>query len=466
MWFTYTLKGAGTETWTPRFTYYGFRYVQVEPTEAEIVSVEGQFIHSSAPVAGEFSCSKDLFNRIHKLINAAILSNMQSVLTDCPHREKLGWLEESHLLGSALMYNYGLEALYEKIANDIHDSQTPEGLVPDIAPEYTVFAKGFRDSPEWGSAVVLDPWLVYRHYGNRRNLAIHYDDMHRYVEYLGRQAKDRILSYGLGDWYDIGPKPPGVAQLTTLDVTATAIYYQDLTTMREIARLLGKSADAERYGREADAVRAAYIANVFDRALSQTAYAMPLVLGLVPADRRAATLDKLVADVKAHGNRTTAGDIGFHYVIQALSEAGRSDVIHDMLSTKEAPSYAAQLAAGATTLTEAWDANPHSSQNHFMLGHAEEWFYRYLAGIDIDLSRDADRQITLRPTPVGDVTWAKASLESPAGRILSHWQRKGSSVVYDCEVPVNTRATILIPGNGGTKVVGSGKHHFEWAAIR
>jgi hypothetical protein len=437
----------------------------VEPTDAEIVSVESQFVHSSAQVTGEFSCSKDLFNRIHKLINAAILSNLQSVLTDCPHREKLGWLEESHLLGSALMSNYGLESMYEKIANDIHDSQTADGLVPDIAPEYTVFEKGFRDSAEWGSAVVLDPWLVYRHYGNRRNLAAHYNDMARYVEYLGKQAKDHVIAYGLGDWYDIGPRPPGVAQLTTLDVTGTAIYYQDLTTMRDVARLLGKTADAARYESEAVAVRAAYRNHVLPKASSQTAYAMPLVVGLVPEDRRASLLEKLAADVKSHNNHTTAGDIGFHYVVQALSEGGRSDVIYDMLSNPEAPSYAAQVAAGATTLTEAWDANPFSSQNHFMLGHAEEWFYRYLAGIDIDLSRESDARITLRPTPAGDVTWAKASLVTPLGRISCHWQRSGSRFVYDCEVPVNSRATVLIPGSE-PKVVGSGRHRFEWAAIR
>jgi len=357
---------------------YGFRYLQVEADSAvEIRSVAGEFVHSSAPVTGEFSCSKDLFNRIHRLILAAIESNMQSVLTDCPHREKLGWLEESHLLGSSVMYNYDVSRLYRKIANDIAQSQTADGLVPDIAPEYAVFAGGFRDSPEWGSAAILDPWLAYQHFGDLRNLAEHYEDMRRYASYLGNKAANGILSYGLGDWYDIGPKPPGVAQLTSLSVTATAIYYADLIVLRDIAKLLAKDSDARHYEQDSEAVRRAFNeellnrqTGIYDRG-SQTAYAMPLTLGLVPRDLRAGALEKLVG-VRARGNHTSAGDIGYHFVIRALGEGGRSDVIYDMLANPDPPSYAGQLAAGATTLTEAWDCNPHSSQNHFMLGHAEE----------------------------------------------------------------------------------------------
>ena len=378
-WFSYTLAGRAAETWRPRFSYLGFRYVQVEITgKATVTALEGQFLHAAAPVTGEFSCSKELFNRIHRLIDAAILSNMQSVLTDCPHREKLGWLEQSHLSGSGIMYNYAVETLYEKIANDIADTQTADGLAPDIAPEYVVFKEGFRDSPEWGSAIVLDPWLAYRHYGDQRNMAAHYDEMKRYVDYLGGKRTDGILSFGLGDWYDIGPKPPGVAQLTGLDVTASATYYQDLTTVARMARLLGKTADAAAFEATARRVRDAFQAKLYhaqtgdyDRG-SQTGNAMPLALGMAPEADRARVLNRLVEDIRAHHNHTTAGDIGFHYVIQALSEGGRSDVIYDLLSNPDAPSYASQLARGATSLTEAWDANPRSSQNHFMLGHAEE----------------------------------------------------------------------------------------------
>ncbi len=467
-WFSYTLKGSGEENWSPRFSYYGFRYLQVEGARrgADLVAVEGRFLHASAPQIGEFSCSKELFNRIHKLIDAAILSNMQNVLTDCPHREKLGWLEQDHLLGSTVMYNYGVGMLYRKIADDMAEAQTADGLVPDIAPEYTVFEKGFRDSPEWGSAIVLCPWLAYQHFGDREILAAHYDSMKRYVAYLAGKRDRGIIAYGLGDWYDIGPKPPGVSQLTSLGVTATAIYYEDLVTLGEIARVLGKTADAENWARQAAATRAAFNAGLFDRKTgkydrgSQTAYAMPLALGLVPKGRRAEVLHKLVADIRAHGNHTTAGDIGFHFVIQALSQGGRSDVIYDMLANPEPPSYAGQLAHGATTLTEAWDTNPNSSQNHFMLGHAEEWFYRYLAGIDFDFSRPAGERIVLRPTPVGDIHSARARYQTPFGTVSSSWQQSGSRFHYDVEIPEKTTAKLLLPGEP-PRQIGPGRHHYD-----
>ena len=223
-WYSYTLNGQGTQTWHPRFSYWGFRYVQVERTPdagvlPEIVSLNGQFIHAAAANAGEFQTSSDLLNRTHTLIDAAIQSNLQSILTDCPHREKLGWLEQTHLIGSALMYNFDLATFYEKIAADMADAQTSDGLIPDIAPEYVVFEGGFRDSPEWGSAIILDPWLVYQTYGDTQIIAAHYGAMKRYAAYLSGKAANNIIAYGLGDWYDIGPGEPGESKLTSLGVT-------------------------------------------------------------------------------------------------------------------------------------------------------------------------------------------------------------------------------------------------------
>lgn len=463
-WYSYTLKGSGDETWRPRFSYWGFRYVQVEgAANVELLSLESQFIHSSAPIVGEFSCSKPLFNQIHTLINAAIRSNMQSVLTDCPHREKLGWLEESHLLGSAIMYNYDVQRLYGKIADDIRDSQNADGLVPDIAPEYVVFENGFRDSPEWGSAAVLNPWLVYRHYGDRRLLEEQYDVAKRYVDYLASKANGHILSHGLGDWYDIGPKGPGVSQLTSLGLTATAIYYADLVALRETAALLNRADDATRFAALADEARDAFNAKLYDPKTgvydrgSQTAFAMPLVIGLVAEENRKSVLDMLVANIRQNGNRVTAGDIGFHYVVQALSEGGRSDVMYDMLSRTDGPSYGYQLKQGATTLTEAWDANPTSSQNHFMLGHAEEWFYRGLAGLDLDFTRAPSERIRIRPAAVGDITEAKATHRSVVGEIASAWRIDGGTIIVQATVPPNMTATVYVPTSSLESVTESGR---------
>jgi hypothetical protein len=452
--FTYVLKGGGPEQWHPRFSYYGFRSVQVESSgqKAPLVThLDGRFLHDAVETDGHFHTSDELLNRIHTLIDRAMLSNMVSVLTDCPHREKLGWLEQTQLAAASLMYNYDLSALYAKIADDMQDAQLPNGLVPDIAPEYTVFPEGFRDSPEWGSAVVLSTWSAYQFYDDLNLLRDHYASMQHYMLYLKAQAHDHLLSYGLGDWYDIGPRPPGESQLTGKGVTATATYYEDLAAMTRIATLLDRSSDAAEYARESRSVKEAFNAaffhpdtNRYDTG-SQTAQAMPWVVGLVPEGHRDAVLANLVADIRSHGNHVTAGDIGFHYVVRALTDSGRSDVLYDMLSRTDNPSYGYQLAHGATTLTEAWDANPNSSQNHFMLGHAEEWFYRGLAGIDFDLSREADSRIRIQPAIVGDIADAQATFQSKLGKIESKWSRSGDILRMEVVIPAGAVATVVFP---------------------
>ena len=470
VWFTYTLEGQGVEHWHPRFTYSGFRYVQVETAPANgaemlprVVDLTGAFVHSSAQKTGTFSTANRLFGRIHNLIDMAIESNMQSVLTDCPHREKLGWLEQTHLMGDGLFYGFNVHTLYEKMSGDMADSQLSSGLVPEIAPEYTVFSGGFRDSPEWGSAAILSPWTDYRFTGDLSLLAAHYSQMERYVDYLSSKATNHILSHGLGDWYDMGPKPPGYAQLTGMKVTATAVYYQDLTVLAKIAGLLGHADDATRYIALAEQVKASYNrelfhpeSNTYDTG-SQTAEAISLVVGLVPDDRRRAVMDSLVADVRAHNNHLTAGDVGFHYVIEALLAGGRSDVIHDMVSRTDAPSYGYQLEMGATSLTEAWNANPTSSQNHFMLGHAEEWFYRGLAGLDFDLSRPSGEQIILRPQMVNGTDAASAVYDSAVGRIAVAWKKTEGRTEIDATVPVGRSALVYVPGASPDAITESGR---------
>jgi len=452
--FTYVLKGGAREKWHPAFSYYGFRYVQVETGGRQPVVVDklaGRFLHDAVQVDGQFSSSDELLNRIHTLIDRAMLSNMMSVLTDCPHREKLGWLEQTHLAAPALMYNYDLDALYAKIADDIQDAQQPDGLVPDIAPEFTVFGGGFRDSPEWGSAVILSPWKAYQFYGDAGPLRDHYESMQRYAAYLESRSDNHLLEYGLGDWYDIGPRPPGESQLTAKGVTASAIFYQDLKTMASIATVLGRAANAARYTEAARQVKDAFNARFFHPSAdvydsgSQTANALPLVAGLVPEPHRAGVLAKLISDIKEHDNRVTAGDIGFHYVVQALTEGNRSDVLYDMLSRTGNPSYGYQLARGATTLTEAWDADPNSSQNHFMLGHAEEWFYRGLAGIDFDLSRDVDQRIMIHPSIVGNIEHVTASYRSRLGKIDSSWYVNRDGLRMTLGIPTGATATLVIP---------------------
>lgn len=465
VWFEYTLKGSNeVETWSPRFTYTGFRYVQAEGDLGALLDVRGDFIYSSAKVVGKFRCSNDLLNRVHELILNAIRSNLQHVITDCPHREKLGWLEQTHLMGEAILFNFDAAALYRKLSGDMRDAQHASGMVPTIAPQYTSFEPPwdvFNDSPEWGSACVLNPWLVYQYTGDKAILEENYDSMKRYVEYLGTRAVDHIIDYGLGDWYDIGPGDPGYSKLTSKALTATSIYLRCLTIMSSVSALLGRTEESSRFTSFGGEVRSAFLKRLFDAEHrrfdtgSQTASAMPLALDLVEAQDRQAVLEQLIADIRAHDNHITAGDIGFRYVIHALAEHSRSDVIFDLLTRADPPSYGAQLAGGATTLTEAWDANPKVSQNHLMLGHAEIWFYQSLAGIRFDLSQPTpDRRIVIKPAFVGDVRWVEASYESAAGRIAIRWERSDDEVTIDLTVP--TAVTLELPN--GSRVVEAGTH--------
>jgi alpha-L-rhamnosidase len=471
MWWRYTLSGAKDgEEWQPKFGYYGFRYVQAEWTAepGNVVSVTGIPWHSASPVTGSFESSNKMLNAIHRLIVEAMHNNEATLMTDCPHREKLGWLEETQLVANGLMFNNNLQGLYTATDRNIADAQRPDGSVPTIAPHYTQFGgigSAFDDSPEWGSAAVLAPWAAYRFYGDKAQLQRDYPVMQRYVANLAHRAKDGIVSFGLGDWYDIGPGQPGTSKLTSSGVTGTLMLYEDAVAMEKIALLLERDADAATYRALAETEKRAFQAKFFntekgtyDRG-SQTALAMPLALGIVPESARTHVLQALIADIHSHKDHVTSGEIGYPYLLRALMQSGRGDLVMALMTRKDAPSYGSQLATGATALTEAWDANPKDSQDHFMLGGAEEWFYRGLGGLDLDLSRTTQAErITIRPEVVGGVDWVKTSYASTLGRIGVQWHRVGAVVHLAVEVPVP--ATIDLPG--GQQVVGPGEHHFSF----
>lgn len=469
--YTYTLKGGATgETWFPQFFYRGGRYLQVELNAPEgkplpeISALEGVVVHSKAKPTGDFACSNELFNRIRTLIRWAQRGNLMSVITDCPHREKLGWLEQYHLHGYALRHEWDMAAMYVKGMGDMAQAQLDNGLVPDIAPEYTVFSDGFRDSPEWGSSFVIVPWQQYEYTGDPSLLATYFDGMKRYCDYLQSKSRDLIVSHGLGDWYDIGPNPPGGAQLTPRELTATAYFYRCADIISRAAALLGKTDDAQKYGALAARIREAFNKKFWNEEAgifatgSQCANAVPLVMGIAEPQMRARALDAIVKDVEAKG--LTAGDVGFHYLLRALYEGGRSDVIYAMTNQSDRPGYGYQLKKGATALTEAWNAETRSSHNHFMLGHLTEWLYAGLAGIQPDPAAPGWKKFVIKPAIVGDLTWVKAHYDSPYGRIVSHWRRGGGNVTMDVTVPANSTATIITP-DGKRHEAGPGKHQFK-----
>ena len=277
-------------------------------------SLEGIVVHSSAEPIGTFETSSVLFNKIYSLVRWAQRSNMMSLMTDCPHREKLGWLEELHLNGPSLRYNFALGNLYAKEMNDMADAQLAVGLVPNIAPEYFLahtdkLDDPFRASPEWGSAFIIAAWQQLEFTGDDALLRRYYDAMVRYHQFLTTQAKDGLLTVGLGDWYDLGPKPPWGSQLTPPPFTATAIYYYDTRVLAQVARRLGKTDQAAAFDTQADRIRLAFNAKFYDASTghyatgSQCTSAMPLVLGLVDEANRAAVLKALIDDIRASRER-------------------------------------------------------------------------------------------------------------------------------------------------------------------
>ncbi len=473
-YFAYILKGGADESWQPRFTYTGFRYMQVQCIPKDngkslpvVKGIEGLHIRNAAPTIGSFTSSNELFNKTNTLIDWAIKSNTVSVFTDCPHREKLGWLEETHLMGASVQYNYDVAALCQKVIKDMMNAQYADGKIPEIAPEFTAFTPPFDESPEWGSAAIILPWYNYQWYGDKKSLIDAYKMMNGYIMYLKNKATDNILSYGLGDWYDIGPNRPGVSQMTKKGITGTAMFYYDLTIMQQVAKLLNKTADIKMYGELAAKVKQSFNDKFFDKqmkkydSVSQTANAMALFMGLVEPKNKSAVVDALIKDIRSRNNALTAGDIGYRYVLRALEDAGRSDIIFEMNNQEDLPGYGFQLKNGATALTESWQAYPDVSNNHFMLGHLMEWFYAGLAGIKQTKSSVAFKNIEIRPQPVGDVTHAKASYHSVYGEIVSEWKIANNTLILDVTIPPNTTADVYLPGNTKPMRTGSGEHNFN-----
>jgi alpha-L-rhamnosidase len=457
-WWEYTKRTSSTEAWTPQFCYIGCRYLQADFAPAKpggrlprIESLDGQIVHSTAAPVGEFECSNPLLNRIRDLVRWAQRANMVSVLTDCPHREKLGWLEQYHLNGPSIRYEFDVSRIFTKGMNDMANSQLENGLVPNIAPEYTQFAGTFRAATEWGSAFIIVPWQQYLFDADVDLLRTHYEAMKRYFAYLETRATNDIVSEGLGDWYDLGPKKPGVAQLTAPPVTASAFYCYDATILSQAAALLGKTNDARDYAARAERLRASYNQQFFNPKAgsyasgSQCANALPLVLDIVEPAHRGVVLAALVRDVESRGCTMTAGDVGFRFLLQALAQGDRDEMVYRMINQEEKPGYGYQLGHGATSLTESWDANATSSHNHFMLGQIIEWFYKDLAGIDCDPAGPGFKKIIIRPNPVGDLQWVRASYNSLHGRIVSHWRRDANRLTLNVRIPANTTATVFVP---------------------
>ena len=458
--YTYVLRGYGDtgvrecEVWHPRFSYYGYRYLQVEGDIEVLQDVQSCFVYNSAKKTGSFECSNQLFNDAYRLIDRAIRSNWQAVWTDCPHREKLGWLEQDWLNGEGLVSNYDCRSMIEQTMQNISDAQFPNGALPEIAPNLCVFegswAPPFLESPEWGGAFIALPFLYKDYYGDDSLIARYQTQMKRYVDYLATQDSAYILKQGLGDWYDFGSGRAGFAQNTPMPLVSTAHYYWWNHLMEEP---------------RADSIKAAFIKEFYHPEThqfgtgSQCANAIALEMDLVPEGDREAVLQNLINDIHQHGNRLTTGDIGNRYLFNALIHNGQQELLYQMLNHDDVPGYGYQIKLGHTTLTEQWNPEHGASMNHFMMGHLNNLLVPYILGIQ----RHGD-QTTIAPHPMGDLTWCRGTLESAFGEVAVEWHidyTKGNnakSFTLDVAIPDGGSAVVVLPYSGHKHTLAAGRY--------
>ena len=291
--------------------------------------------------------------------------------------------------------------------------------------------------------------------------------MRRYIDYLTTRADNGIVSFGLGDWYDYGDFRAGFSRNTPVPLVATAHYYMVVRYLAEAARMLDNRYDVACYTRLSEEIKEAFHREFYHKDTrqygtgSQCSNALPLFLGMVPADDRQAVLDNLVADIKRHGNRLTTGDVGNRYLFQTLARNGLNELMYTMHNHEEAPGYGFQLKFGATTLTEQWDPRQGSSWNHFMMGQIDEWFFNSLAGIRTVEGKPGMKEIEIRPRPVGDLIYVRASTQTLYGKVAVDWTREDGVFTLKVTIPVGCTARVFLPDEKEPKIVESGTYSFK-----
>jgi alpha-L-rhamnosidase len=459
---TYIAAGTGDEVWHPRFMYHGLRYLQVEglPQAPATSGSRRHILRAANAESATFTCSNSLLNSIHTIINRALQSNMFSTLTDCPHREKLGWLDDIGLIFDVAARNYDVAAMYRKIVRDMSEAQDEDGLVPTTAPELALFAGAYRDDPNWGGSIVLAPWQMYRTYGDLQTVRDYYPAMRKYVDFLATEASGYLLATGLGDWITLNTTTP-------VGVTGTYAYMRIATAIAQIADLLGEKSDAAGYRKLAANISAAFNAEYYNASAAsyssgdQACNALALDAGFVPAADREAVLNTLIAAIRADGNHLDVGEVALPAVFRVLAQAGRHDVIYDIATLTSSPSYGYQVVSGSTSLAEDWGGlGTNGSQNHWMLGALDSWFTGGLGGIEQSPDSIAFTDLDIAPAVVGSLTSASAAYQSPQGRIATSWQVGTGSIELDVSVPANTTATVTLPlaaaGGSAAQVTATG----------
>ncbi len=444
----YILRGEGEETYEPRFTYHGFRYVEVAgyPGTPSLDSIRGRVVHSAVPTTGSFAASKQILNQIQKIIRWAQLTNLFGIPTDCDQRnERQGWMGDAQVTAEEATLNFDMAAFYTNFIRDIRDAQKPDGEIPDTVPHRY---GQYPADPAWGTAYPTLCWTMWEQYGDRRILEGNYEGLKKYVEYLRSRAPENILRIGYyGDWVAIEPTP--------VAYVSTAYYYHDVNILSQIAGVLGNSADATSYSQLADQIRDAFNKAFYHPETAtyangtQTAQALALYFGLVPEKERGRVAGILERDIAyTHNTHVTTGFIGVKALMPALTQIGRNDLAYDLAVQTTYPSWGYMVERGATTLWELWQEKTGPSMNshdHAMFGSVGAWFYQALGGINLGADGAGYRHIRIEPGIVEDLNWASATLDSVRGTVSSTWSHAPGMISLDVVIPPNSDAEIVIP---------------------
>jgi alpha-L-rhamnosidase len=459
----FVLPDDGSHTFEPHFTYHGFQQVRVEglrqkPRLEDLVGVR---VHTLLEPAGSFECSDPMLNRIHEVCVRTYLNNLHGIPTDCPQREKAGWMLDGYVAaGTVGMWNFRTDGIYLKWLRDMADAQGPDGSVPSIVPTPNWW--GLLD-PWWGGACVALPWGLYERYGNEQVLRAQFPVMKRFVDYMGTRARGHLLDYALGDWLEVGSNGP--ANRTPVEITSTMAYFHCTRVVGRTAQLMGDDATARRYLALAENIRGALNQKHFDSARhryapdSQSASAMGLVLEVVPDAERSAVFAELVRNIREDRNgHISTGIVGTRFVFEALHAGRRDDLAYEILTQPDFPGWVHMLKNGATTVWETWEGG--SSHNHPALAVVDAWLYEAIGGVTPDPGAIAFERFTVAPQLLGDVTWARTTHNTVRGQIESSWAIEQGRFTLRLKVPAGTRARVLLPSRNGprTQECGAGRH--------
>lgn len=457
----YTFAGTGsTEEWGPRFMYHGFRYLQVSGlTEAPQPSQFKAFrLRSQVESTGTFTTSNQLLNDIHTLCHDAIGSQLYNSITDCPQREKLGWLDVPNEMFNSLCYNFDMQAFFEKVVQDCFDAQKTNGCVNSTVPHYM---QVYDDDPNWGGAAILVPYRCWQTYGDETLMRRYYTQMKKLMNYYYSLTTNGLMpgsSYSvLSDW---GQSSAGLAHQTPTEFTITCTYYHLLCCMSEMASYLGYKTDVSVFRSRARSTRIAFNKAFYGNLTegiynygNQAELGMALYYGLVPPENEQAVAKALADKVAADDYRIRTGEIGLKPVLMSLAKYGYNDVVYRMANQKDYPSYGYWVMQGCTTTPEYWDmTRSDNSQNHCMMDHIEEWFFGHLAGLRAASKGFASLDIA--PWIPADMTSLQASTQTIAGEVSIQWQQDNAQkYTFRIEVPANATATIRLPLLGGNCVM-------------